>query len=88
MLWDSSDYLEPEDGKIWILDVGDKETLAFTRRGIEALQQVAQYHIVELFNQTYQCIHAKIVTLKLEDMHLVKKVRCGQYSKRHVLPHT
>lgn len=40
LLWDLSDQLEPEDSMLWILDVDDSETLAFTSRGIEALQEI------------------------------------------------
>ena len=40
LLWDLSDQLEPEDGMLWILDVDNRETLAFTSRGIEALREI------------------------------------------------
>jgi hypothetical protein len=39
-LWDLSDQLEPEDVMLWILDVDEGEILAFTSRGIEALQEI------------------------------------------------
>jgi hypothetical protein len=32
--------MEPEDGVLWILDTNDIETLAFTPRGLEVLQEI------------------------------------------------
>lgn len=40
LLWDLSDQLEPEDGKLWIHDVDDIETLAFTDFGLETLKEI------------------------------------------------
>lgn len=40
LLWDLSDQLEPEDGMLWIHDVDDTETLAFTDFGIETLREI------------------------------------------------
>ena len=40
LLWDLSDQLEPEDGVLWIHDINDQAILAFTPRGIEALQEI------------------------------------------------
>ena len=40
LLWDLADQLEPEDGMLWICDVGDIETMAFTDFGLENLQQI------------------------------------------------
>ncbi|SKA24778.1 hypothetical protein [Consotaella salsifontis] len=40
LLWDLSDQLEPEDGVIWIIDVDDRQTLAFTDAGIDALRDI------------------------------------------------
>ena len=40
LLWDLADQLEPEDGVLWILDINDRQTLAFTPRGIEALREI------------------------------------------------
>ena len=40
LLWDLSDQLEPEDGKIWIHDIDDIDTLAFTEFGIETLREI------------------------------------------------
>ncbi len=39
-LWDLSDQLEPEDGVLWIIDINDRESLAFTQRGIELLREI------------------------------------------------
>jgi hypothetical protein len=32
--------LDPEDGCLWVLDVGDREVLALTEYGIECLKQI------------------------------------------------
>jgi hypothetical protein len=40
LLWDLSDQLEPEDGKIWIHDIDNIDTLAFTEFGIETLREI------------------------------------------------
>jgi hypothetical protein len=32
--------LDPEDGCLWVLDVGDREVQAFTEYGIECLRQL------------------------------------------------
>ena len=40
MLWELSDQLEPEDGILWIIDIKDRENLAFTQRGIEVLREI------------------------------------------------
>ena len=44
LLWDLVDQLEPEDGCLWVYGVGDEQTIAFTDRGLEALQEIiAEY---------------------------------------------
>jgi hypothetical protein len=40
LLRELADQLEPEDGVIWILDSNEREILAFTPRGIEALREI------------------------------------------------
>jgi hypothetical protein len=40
LLWDLSDQLEPEDGKLWIHDIDGAETLAFSDVGIETLREI------------------------------------------------
>ena len=40
LLWDLSDQLEPEDGKLWIYDIDGIETLTFTDLGIETLREI------------------------------------------------
>ena len=40
LLWDLSDQLEPEDGKLWIHDVDGIETMAFTDFGLENLREI------------------------------------------------
>lgn len=40
LLWDLSDQLEPEDGMIWVYDIDDGQTLAFTRTGLDALSEI------------------------------------------------
>jgi len=42
LLWALSDQLEPEDGMLWVLDVDDGETLAFTRAGLEVLRDLIE----------------------------------------------
>ena len=44
-LWDLSGQLTPEDGVLWILDINDQQTLAFTPRGIEGLQEIIEDQI-------------------------------------------
>src|SRR5207249_7046953 len=40
LLWQLSDQLEPEDGKLWVYDIDGAETPAFTHDGIEALREI------------------------------------------------
>ena len=40
-LWELSDQLEPEDGRLWIYDTGDRATLGFTERAIECLKELS-----------------------------------------------
>jgi hypothetical protein len=40
LLWDISDQLDPEDGKLWIYDVHGIETMAFTDFGLENLREI------------------------------------------------
>ena len=40
LIWSLSDQLEPEDGRLWIYNVDDGETLALTDRGIEVLREI------------------------------------------------
>ncbi|MEF2553134.1 hypothetical protein VQ042_17500 [Aurantimonas sp. A2-1-M11] len=40
LLWELSDQLEPEEGVIWIIDTDDRQTLAFTEAGIDALRDI------------------------------------------------
>lgn len=40
LLWDISDQLDPEDGKLWIDDVDGIETMAFTDFGLENLREI------------------------------------------------
>ncbi len=40
LLWELSDQLEPEDGKLWIHDVDGLETMAFTKFGLESLREI------------------------------------------------
>ena len=44
LLWDLVDQLEPEDGCLWVYGVGDEQTIAFTDRGLEALQEIIAEH--------------------------------------------
>lgn len=40
LLWNISDQLDPEDGKLWIYDVDGIETVAFTDFGLENLREI------------------------------------------------
>jgi hypothetical protein len=40
LLWDISDQLDPEDGKLWIYDVDGIEIMAFTDFGLENLREI------------------------------------------------
>jgi hypothetical protein len=44
LLWDLVDQLEPEDGCLWVYGVGDEQTIAFTDRGLESLQEIIAEH--------------------------------------------
>ncbi|HZQ45099.1 MAG TPA: hypothetical protein VFA99_17745 [Acidobacteriaceae bacterium] len=40
LLWDLSDQLEPEDGKLWVHDIDGVDILAFSEFGIETLREI------------------------------------------------
>ncbi|MER9895729.1 hypothetical protein NKJ40_27355 [Mesorhizobium sp. M0119] len=40
LLWDLSDQLEPEDGKLWVYDIDGIATPVFSDFGIEALREI------------------------------------------------
>jgi hypothetical protein len=40
LLWDLSHQLEPEDGVLWVYDADAAKILAFTERGVEAMQEI------------------------------------------------
>jgi hypothetical protein len=44
LLWELSDQLEPEDGKLWVYDIDGAETPAL-HDGIEALREIIKDHI-------------------------------------------
>jgi hypothetical protein len=44
LLWDLADQMEPEDGCLWVHDVADRQTIAFTDRGLESLQELLSEH--------------------------------------------
>jgi hypothetical protein len=44
LLWDIAMEMEPEDGKLWIHDTGERETIAFTDRGLENLRELIAEH--------------------------------------------
>jgi len=44
LLWDLANGMEPEDGCLWIHGTGDEQTIAFTNRGLECLQQRVAEH--------------------------------------------
>jgi hypothetical protein len=41
-LHELAEQLEPEDGCLWVYDTGDRETLAFTQRGVESLKELIE----------------------------------------------
>lgn len=40
LLWKLAEGMEPEDGCLWIHGAGDEQTIAFTHRGLEYLQEI------------------------------------------------
>jgi hypothetical protein len=45
LLWDIAMEMEPEDGKLWIHDTGERETIAFTTTwGMENLRELIAEH--------------------------------------------
>ena len=44
LLWDLAIDMEPEDGCLWIWGTDEQETLAFTDRGLEYLQELLAEH--------------------------------------------
>jgi hypothetical protein len=47
LLWNLSDQIELEDGKLWIHDIDGTDILAFTDAGIEALRQATEDRIAD-----------------------------------------
>ncbi|MBB4630777.1 hypothetical protein [Sphingosinicella soli] len=39
-LWELTDQMEPEDGVLWVHDIDERETMAFTHFGIETLKEL------------------------------------------------
>jgi hypothetical protein len=44
LLWDIATDMEPEDGKLWIHDTGERQTIAFTDWGMENLRELIAEH--------------------------------------------
>jgi hypothetical protein len=40
LLWNLADQLDPEDGCLWVYDVDDVETLAFTPNCLDILREI------------------------------------------------
>jgi hypothetical protein len=40
LLWDLADYVKLEEGKIWIHDINEIDTLAFSQLGIETRREI------------------------------------------------
>jgi hypothetical protein len=40
LLWDLLEQFEPEDGLIWVYDIGDMEVPAFTNFGLDNLREI------------------------------------------------
>jgi hypothetical protein len=47
LLWNLSDQIDLEDGKLWIHDIDGTDILAFTDAGIEALRQATEDRIAD-----------------------------------------
>jgi hypothetical protein len=45
LLWDLSNQLQPQDGKLWVYDIDGVEILAFTADGIEVLIEIIKDQI-------------------------------------------
>jgi hypothetical protein len=44
LLWDMATDMEPQDGRLWIYDTDDQQTVAFTPAGMEYLREIlAEY---------------------------------------------
>ena len=41
LLWDMATDMGPEDGRLWIYDTDDQQTVAFTHAGMEYLREIA-----------------------------------------------
>jgi hypothetical protein len=50
LLWELSDQLEPENGKLWVYDIDGAETPAFTHDGIEALREILKIRSIAPVN--------------------------------------
>ncbi len=44
LLWDLANGMEPEDGCLWVYGPGDEQTIGFTLRGLECLQEILADH--------------------------------------------
>jgi len=44
-LWELSDQLEPEDGKLLVYDIDEAEILAFTAEAIDVLREIIKGQI-------------------------------------------
>jgi hypothetical protein len=44
LLWDLAMDMDPEDGCLWICGTDEQETLAFSDRGLEYLQELLAEH--------------------------------------------
>jgi hypothetical protein len=36
-----AEMLDPEDGRLWIYEIEDRNTLGFTERGVESLKELS-----------------------------------------------
>ena len=44
LLHEISGEMEPEDGRVWVVGIGDDETVAFTSDGVENLKDLVAMH--------------------------------------------
>jgi hypothetical protein len=44
LLWDMATDMEPERGCLWLYDINDQQTVAFTPDGMEYLREMLKEH--------------------------------------------
>ncbi|KAG9511408.1 HHT1, partial [Fragariocoptes setiger] len=58
------------------LEVRGGEKLSWQCAAVEALQEIAEFFLIKMFEDANSAaIHAKRVTIRVEDFHVVRKIR-------------